>query len=220
MKKEKNILLVTIFAIAMAYLESAVVVYLRGMYGIVDLLRDLNLTIDKYTFIEIGREAATIVMLLMISLIAGNNKPKKIGYFFLSFGIWDIFYYLWLYVFIQWPKSILDWDVLFLIPLPWWGPVLSPILISILLILTGYFLVIEKQFKIRKIEWIISLSSILIILFTFMQDSINTLISGIGDLTTVRPTNYNWILFFAAYFVWFITTLRVFFLTQSKSKLS
>lgn len=216
MLKEKNILLVTFFAIAMAYLESAVVVYLRGLYKIEDLIRDMNFTPDTYTIIELGREAATIIMLAMIAVIAGNTKQKRLGYFFYSFGIWDIFYYIWLYVFIQWPQSLLDWDILFLIPLPWWGPVIAPILISALLIFTGYFFVNGNKFRINLISGIIILISMLIILFTFMEDSIRIIITGNGDLTTVRPTHYNWILFLITYLIWMGTTLKFFINNRMK----
>lgn len=216
MLKEKNILLVTFFAISMAYLESAVVVYLRGLYKIEDLIRDMNFTPDTYTIIELGREAATIIMLAMIAVIAGNTKQKRLGYFFYSFGIWDIFYYIWLYVFIQWPQSLLDWDILFLIPLPWWGPVIAPILISALLIFTGYFFVNGNKFRINLISGIIILISMLIILFTFMEDSIRIIITGNGDLTTVRPTHYNWILFLITYLIWMGTTLKFFINNRMK----
>ena len=195
----------------MAYLESAVVVYLRGMYGIEDLLRDINFQIDAYTYIEIGREAATIIMLALISSLAGNNWQKKIGYFFLAFGIWDIFYYIWLYVFIQWPKSLFEWDVLFLIPLPWWGPVIAPILISLLLIVIGYLLIIESPFRITVFSWIVFLISIIVILYTFMEDSIKIILTGEGNLAEVRPTNYDWLLFLTSFFIWILITLKVFY---------
>ena len=211
MLRQKNLITVSLFAIAMAYLESAVVVYLRAMYGIEDLLHDINLTPDIYTVIEIGREASTIVMLAVIGLLAGSTWPKKIGYFFLSFGVWDIFYYIWLYVFIQWPKSLFEWDILFLIPLPWWGPVISPILISILLISIGYLLLINAQFKITSIDWILFVLSIIALLYTFTEDSIRVIISGTGDLTQIRPTTFNWFIFLIAYAVWVLTTLKVFF---------
>ena len=209
--KEKNILLVVIFAIAMAYLESAVVVYLRAMYGIEDLLRDINFETDIYTFIEIGREAATIVMLAIISLIAGSDPQKKLGYFFLSFGIWDIFYYIWLYVFIQWPKSLLEWDILFLIPLPWWGPVIAPILISILLISIGFLLISEVKFKVTALDWIVFGISIVVLLFTFTEDSIIEILSGTGNLTEIRPTSFNWIVFLIAFAAWTVTIIKVFY---------
>lgn len=216
MRKEKNLILVSLFAIAMAYLESAVVVYLREMYHIVDLVKDTPLKPDAYTIIEIGREAATIVMLAVIGLLAGSKWPKKIGYFFLSFGVWDIFYYIWLYVFIQWPKSLFEWDILFLIPLPWWGPVIAPVIIALLLILTGYLLINEVKFKITLLDWTIFGLSIFMILFTFMEDSIKVLFSGTGDLTEIRPTVFSWILFLIAYLIWIGTTIKVFYLSNKK----
>lgn len=195
----------------MAYLESAVVVYLRAMYGINDLLNDINLEPDIYTFIEIGREAATIVMLVFIALLAGSDRQKKIGYFFIAFGIWDIFYYVWLYLFIHWPKSMLEWDILFLIPLPWWGPVIAPILISILLISIGYLLTNDIKFKVTTIDWILFCLSIIVLLYTFTEDSIISIISGMVKLTEIRPTSFNWILFLTAYIAWIITSIKVFY---------
>jgi hypothetical protein len=194
----------------MAYLESAVVVYLRGMYGIKDLLRDINLQVDAYTFIEIGREAATIVMLGIVSSLAGSSWLKKVGFFFLSFGIWDIFYYIWLYVFIQWPKSLLEWDILFLIPLPWWGPVITPILISILLIVIGYLLIVDTKFKIKRFDWFILSLSVIVILYTFMEDSINIILTGKGNLAEVRPTKFDWVLYLIFLLVWILTTFKIF----------
>jgi hypothetical protein len=211
MLKEKNIIFVGIFAIAMAYLESAVVVYLRAMYGIKDLLRDINLTPDVYTFIEIGREAATIIMLALVALLAGSNWQKKIGYFFLSFGVWDIFYYIWLYIFIQWPTSLLEWDILFLIPLPWWGPVIAPILISILLISIGFLLINDIRFKFTRIDWMLFILSIIIILYSFVEDSIWIIFSKEGNFYEIRPTSFNWILFIIPFLVWVITSVKVFY---------
>jgi hypothetical protein len=211
LQKEKNLIHVSLFAVAMAYLESAVVVYLRAMYGINDLLNDINLEPDIYTFIEIGREAATFVMLVFISLLAGDNRQKKIGYFFIAFGIWDIFYYVWLYLFIQWPKSLLEWDILFLIPLPWWGPVIAPILISILLISIGFLLINDIKFKVTTIDWILFCLSIIVLLYTFTEDSIISLTSGMIKLTEIRPTSFNWVLFLTAYVAWIIITIKVFY---------
>jgi hypothetical protein len=211
MLKEKNIIFVGIFAIAMAYLESAVVVYLRAMYGITDLLRDINLTPDVYTFIEIGREAATIIMLALVALLAGSNWQKKIGYFFLAFGVWDIFYYIWLYIFIQWPTSLLEWDILFLIPLPWWGPVIAPILISILLISIGFLLINDIKFKVTRIDWMLFILSIIIILYSFVEDSIWIIFSTEGNFYEIRPTSYSWILFIIPFLVWVITSVKVFY---------
>jgi len=211
MLRNRNLIFVGLFAIAMAYLESAVVVYLRAIYGIEDLIKDINLTPDIYTFIEMGREAATLVMLAIIGLIAGSDWQKRTGYFFLAFGIWDIFYYIWLYVFILWPKSLFEWDILFLMPFPWWGPVLAPVLISILLISIGHLLISEIKFKVTLLDWIAFGLSIIVLLYTFVEDSIEVIISGSGELTSVRPTSFNWILFLIAFAVWTTTSIKVFY---------
>ena len=211
MLRNKNLILVVIFAIAMAYLESAVVVYLRAMYGIEDLLKDTPLLADQYTIIEIGREAATLVMLVIIGLIAGNTWQRKIAFSIFAFGIWDIFYYVWLFLFIHWPKSLFEWDILFLIPLPWWGPVIAPIIISILLISISYLLIIEVKLKIKTFDWTVFCLSIIIILYTFMEDSIKTMLSGGIDINEVRPTNFNWVLFLIAYISMIITGIKVFY---------
>ena len=211
MLRNKNLILVGIFAIAMAYLESAVVVYLRAMYSIKDLLRDTPLLTDPYTVIEVGREAATLVMLIIIGIISGNTWQKRIAYSIYAFAIWDIFYYIWLFLFIQWPKSLFEWDILFLIPLPWWGPVITPVIISFLLILISYLVIIDAKFKITSFDWIIFSLSIIMILFTFMEDSIKTILSGGKNINEVRPTDFNWILFLIAYISMIITSIKVFY---------
>ena len=211
MFENKNFIPVVIFSIAMAYFESAVVVYLRAMYGIKDLLRDTNMVADAYTFIEIGREAATIIMLFMIGMIAGKDWKKKISYFILAFSIWDILYYFWLYVFIQWPKSLFEWDILFLIPLPWWGPVITPILISILLIVISYLIIIDTNFRITPFDWTTYGLIVLLILYTFMEDSVRVILFNGGNLDEVRPTNFNWILFLVAYLASVLVSIKIFY---------
>ena len=122
---------VAIFSIAMANLEAAVVVYLRRMYGIHDLMLQIPPFDPQMAAIELGRELATLIMLLSVGWIAGRKLQSRLGFSFLTFGLWDIFYYIWLCIFIGWPQSLLETDILFLLPLPWWGPVLSPVLIAV-----------------------------------------------------------------------------------------
>jgi hypothetical protein len=127
--------LVVILAIAFGYIEAAVVVYLRGIFHpdgfsfplaahfLADKSRDLLLT-------EAGREAATIVLIFAAAILSGHNRRQRAAYFLIIFAVWDIFYYVWLNVLTGWPASVLDWDILFLIPVPWAGPVLAPVLVS------------------------------------------------------------------------------------------
>jgi hypothetical protein len=125
------------FAVAMAYLESAVVVYLQGALGIDPTalfpVQEPALAGDL-ALIEVGREAATLVMLATVGWLAGRSALERLAWTAVAFGVWDILYYGWLWVFIGWPPSLGTWDLLFLIPVPWTGPVWSPVAISVALI--------------------------------------------------------------------------------------
>jgi len=202
---KKRILVIILFAIAMAYIESAIVVYLRDLYGIVNLLEDTPTKPDKLTLIEIGRELATLVMLFSIGLITGKKLQDRIGYFLIAFGIWDIFYYVWLFVFIDWPPAIMEWDILFLIPLPWWGPVLAPVLIAISMTFWGCIMVLksEKEIFIRfnKISLIGIVLGIFLMLYTFLEYSFDTFLLNKGSYKPSRDMNFNWIMFIISFLI-------------------
>jgi hypothetical protein len=123
-----------LYAVAMAYVESAVVVYLRALYYPDGFAFPLAPLPPGMVGIEIGREAATLAMLLGVAVLAGAERWERFLAFCVSFGVWDLFYYVWLWVFLRWPPSLLTWDVLFLIPVPWMGPVLAPVLVSVALV--------------------------------------------------------------------------------------
>ena len=125
--REKVAFLV-VFAAAMAFVEAAVVVYLRDLLGGGPIF-PMKFLSAKQLAVEIGREGATVVMLLCVASLPFRGGARRMGAFLLAFAAWDIFYYLWLRVTIGWPAGIADWDVLFLIPLPWVGPVWSVLLI-------------------------------------------------------------------------------------------
>ncbi|MEK6792710.1 MAG: hypothetical protein AABX95_02740 [Nanoarchaeota archaeon] len=119
MKKEswKKFWIVTIFSIAMGFLESTIVIYLRKIYYPDGFDFPLKGFIDPNILsIEWIREFFTIVMLITIGLLAGKTLYEKFAYFILSFAIWDIFYYVFLKAFLDWPQSWITWDLLFLIP--------------------------------------------------------------------------------------------------------
>jgi hypothetical protein len=131
-------LLLAIFGIAMAHFEGVVVVYLRKAIGILDARPNreaLENIPKKYIQIEKTREAATIIMLLALALLVGNDWLDMIIVFLWTFAFWDLFYYLSLYILIKWPSSMKTIDVLFLIPKPWIAPVWFPIGVSSLTII-------------------------------------------------------------------------------------
>jgi hypothetical protein len=132
------------FAVAMAYVESAVVVYLRTIYYPEGFGFPLVPMPPGMVAIEMGREAATLVMLLGLAMLAGTDRWDRILVFCIGFGVWDLAYYMWLWLFLRWPPSPLTWDVLFLIPVPWIGPVLAPVVVSVVLV-AGALLLLRKR---------------------------------------------------------------------------
>src|SRR3954453_8826832 len=131
---------VALYALAMGYVEGAAVLYLRTIYGGVDPVGPRHSPfspLPDFVAIEIGREAATMVMLLAVGYLAGYKLGGRIGAFALAFGVWDITYYVFLAATTGWPASPLANNTLFLLPLPWWGPVIAPVLLALLIAAAG-----------------------------------------------------------------------------------
>lgn len=160
----RTIFKVIIFTIAFGFVEAAVVVYLRHLLGSTEpsvSKEEILLLLPGIAFlepatalkiitnsallkIELLRETATLVMLATIAVLAGKKTLEKIAFFFLAFGIWDIFYYIFLRLTIGWPTSLSDLDLFFLLPIPLAGPVFVPVIISSILILTS-LIYLRKQ---------------------------------------------------------------------------
>ena len=126
----------------MGHMEGVVVVYIREIMGLVPTPEDLTqAAVAKVPAwimdIEKTREAATIIMLVCLALLAGRNGWEKLGTFLLSFGVWDITYYVALKLMIDWPRSLAALDLLFMLPRYWYGPIWLPVLISCGLITLG-----------------------------------------------------------------------------------
>jgi hypothetical protein len=193
-------LTVVIFALAMAWVESAVVYYLRSMiHRIVPYQPNPLPVAGGFGFAEGMRELATMVMLLTVGILAGRNWKSRLGYSAIAFGVWDIFYYVFLKVMCGFPSTLLDWDVLFLLPLPWWGPVLAPVSIALLMILWG---TVVSSWRIERARngsewkaWGLNFLGITLALYLFMADSIRVANKGLDALRDVLPQSFNWPLF-------------------------
>lgn len=167
-----NIIAAWAFAIGFGLVEAMVVIYLRHILattthdiftnaaslstraslfslGYVVFLRPEVLSAWDTLHLEIFREIATMMMLIIVAYLVGRNIIERIAYYLMCFGVWDIFYYIWLRLFISWPKSIFDIDVLFLVPVPWIGPVWVPTLISVGMIAASFYL-LGLKFKSLK----------------------------------------------------------------------
>ena len=194
---------VVIFAIAMAWVESAVVFNLRSMIDRIEPYQPEPFPIiGGFASVELPREFATLVMLFAAGFLAGRTWRARIGYAVIAFGVWDIFYYVFLKMICGWPHSLLDWDILFLLPLPWWGPVLAPVLISLLMILWGTFATQFERTTPPALSnwraWILNFAGVALALYVFMADSIAAAHHGMDAIRTVLPDKFNWPLFCVA----------------------
>ena len=200
----RRLLVVAVFAVAMAWVEAAVVFYLRRMADRIDPYQSNPLSLaDDIGRAEVIREAATVVMLLAVAWLAGRTWRARFGFFAAAFGAWDLFYYVFLVPLTGWPRSLLDWDILFLIPLPWWGPVLAPVVIALLMIVGGVVLTYNDECTgppLWPARWAIGLSAMGagLALDVFMADAIRAVLQG-QPAQHVLPQTFNWPLFLVAW---------------------
>lgn len=170
----RAIIILTIFSIAMGFMESAVVVYLREIYYPAGFDFPLKVIDNRIGLTEILREAATMIMLITAGIIAGRSKTERFGFFIFCFAVWDIFYYIFLKALLGWPESLLTWDILFLIPVAWVGPVVSPVINSLsmilLAILISYFTDKNISLKISSREWSLLILGSIVIIVSYTYD--------------------------------------------------
>jgi hypothetical protein len=210
----RTLIWLTLFSIAMGYLETSVVVYLRKIYypdgfkfPLVPVTRDIATT-------EFWREAATLIMLIGAGVMAGRNSLQRFVFFLYTFAIWDIFYYVFLKVILNWPESLFTWDILFLIPVPWVGPVLAPCFVSLSMItftlVVVYFQEKNVIVKVSFRQWLLLITGSVIAIISFMWDYI-IYVSSYGDdvgvwtlssngnmfdeVKNYVPAHFNWGLF-------------------------
>lgn len=209
MKRIKYILSVlTIFSIAMGFLESAVVVYIRALYYPNGFEFPL-IPFDNIILVtELFRELATMLMLLSIAIVIGKNFIQRFAMFLYAFGIWDIFYYLFLKLLIDWPASLFTWDILFLLPVPWIGPVLVPCLLSLTMITLALSLIFlqERQYQVELhlVDWILLILGSLVVIGSFTADYLSIIMKStkskevgslLDNLQDFVPNEYNWFVF-------------------------
>jgi hypothetical protein len=208
---KRTVLALLLFGTAFGYLEAAVVTYLRALHEPArqrfypgrppaDLFP--LLTLDQVRAaapgqmqtlaIEIGREAATIVMLAAVALAVARTTGDWAAAFVITFGTWDITFYVFLKVLLGWPASVLTWDILFLLPVPWVGPVLAPVLVSAVMIAAGvWHLRAQAQgqpIRIGGAQWSGVMAGAAIIVISFAMDYRNIMAGGV-------PRQFNWWVF-------------------------
>ena len=203
-----------VFATAMGFLEGIVVVYLRELYYPDGFTFPLRLMSSDLVTAEWIREIATLVMLAGVGIITGRNGLQRLFYALFAFGVWDIVYYGALKLLLGWPESLMTWDLLFLIPVSWLGPVLAPVINSVTMIIMALLFIGRQEtgYYIRPglSDWVLIISGAFVILYTYLADYSRLLLeSGVlgsrgsteaGErlvqmITTYIPDNYRWTLF-------------------------
>ena len=218
---------ITIFSITMAFIETSVVVYLRKLYysegfGFPFKMIEIDIGITEFF-----RELATIIMLVSVGIIAGENKLQRFAYFIYAFAIWDIFYYVFLKIILNWPESLLTWDLLFLIPVVWVGPVIAPIICSIGMIFFALSIIYlqnkNKSIKINLYEWFMLIIGSVVIVVSFIMDYLGFLnnkysfyeiftYSWVSEpnksLEQYIPQQFHWLIFFIGILIIFIAIMK------------
>lgn len=191
--------LVVLYALAMAWVEAAVVFYLRTMLDRIVPHQPNPLPVGPgFAMAELVREASTLVMLAAVGWLAGRTWRSRAAYMLLAFGVWDIGYYVWLVPLTGWPRSLADWDLLFLIPLPWWGPVWAPTAIASLMVAFGA-VVVRAEAAGRSAwpgrpAWVAAALGAGLALHVFMADALRVVAGG-GDFDVLRemlPARFQW----------------------------
>jgi hypothetical protein len=203
----RTIAALLLFGVSFGYLEAAVVVYLRAIYDPIrerlhpgrgpqdlfplispDQLKAAGPENSRRLAIEIGREACTIIMLAAFGCVAGRNFNQRMAAFAVAFGLWDISFYVFLRLMIGWPQSLFTWDILFLIPLPWVGPVITPVLVSITLIACGFVSLLRGGLPAKPWQWMAMVAGGVVVILAFVWDFRNTTTGG-------QPNPFHWPLF-------------------------
>jgi hypothetical protein len=200
-----------LFGVAFAYVEAAVVVYLRAVEepirreasagGLRDEVFPL-LTVEQLKqagpehfhllLVELGRELATLVTLAAAGLAVARNFRQWLAGFMIAFGVWDVFYYVFLKLLINWPDSLWTWDILFLLPVVWVGPVISPLLVAVSMVVAGTITLWRESagrpIRFRWFHWAAIFGGGLVLVLAFCWDHQNTSAGG-------WPNPFNWPLF-------------------------
>jgi hypothetical protein len=203
---KRSVIPLLLFGTAFGYLEAAVVSYLRMLHEparqqfypgrdpgelfpllTLDQLHAARGQQQRTLGIELGREGATIVMLAAIALAVARTAGEWAAAFVIAFGTWDIAFYVFLKALLGWPPSLFTWDILFLIPVPWVGPVLAPVLVSVAMIAAG-IRYLRSPIHLGARHWAGILAGAGVILVSFMLDYRNVMAAGM-------PHPFNWGLF-------------------------
>ncbi|MCG6935960.1 MAG: hypothetical protein LJE73_08705 [Proteobacteria bacterium] len=208
----RTLVWLTLFAIAMAQVEASIVVHLRTIYYPADPrhIFPLVLMSHHHLAIELIRELATVVMLLSVAVLAATGMVRRFAAFVYVFGLWDLFYYIWLKLMIGWPVSLLEWDVLFLIPWPWFGPWPAPALIALVFTAWGSRVLLSSgTIHLRPWPGILFLVGTLLALAAFLLPAFALLPGGEAAFDGYQPDRFLWGLYLIGVLLMTVSLWRI-----------
>lgn len=212
MKPRALLLWLAAYAMAMALVEAAIVVHLRHLYYPENpraLFPLILLNADDLAR-ELARESATVVMILAVAMLAARDGVRRFAAFVFVFGLWDLFYYFWLKVYLDWPAQWLEWDILFLIPWPWLGPWLAPVLIALLFTFWGgWALATPRAVRLHRADALLFVAGALLALAAFLAPSWPLLSGGAAAFHGWLPGTFAWPLYAAGFAGMAVALLRV-----------
>jgi len=172
---------IILFAIAMGYLESSVVVYLRELYYPEGFNFPLKVMAQEIAVTELYREAATLVMIFAVSVLAAKFWLHRFAWFLVVFSIWDLAYYFFLKILVGWPESLFTTDILFLLPSMWTGPVIAPVINSLTMILLALVILNSRKglhpvLHLSNVLWTLLILGSVIVLIAYMKDFVSYVI--------------------------------------------
>ncbi|RPI60779.1 MAG: hypothetical protein EHM50_06790 [Lysobacterales bacterium] len=192
----------TTYAIAMAHVEAALVIYLRRLYYAGDPLTlfPLEMLPNPDLAIELARELATLVMITAVAFLHAKRGWRVFAAFLYVFGLWDIAYYAWLKAMLGWPTSWLEWDVLFLIPWPWLGPWIAPVLAAAVFVIWGARTLLSSPAAPPLTRSALTAFAVgtAIVIGAFLVPGL-TIITGAAPAEGYRPGAFDWALFALGY---------------------
>ncbi len=161
-----------VFALALGWIEAAVVVYLRELYYPGGFRFPVILMPSRLVVVETVREACTLVVLGAVAWLAARRTAARMGAFLLLFGVWDLTYYGVLKLVLGWPDRLATWDILFLIPLPWIGPVWAPGVVAVLFVIAGSYLfwTADRSRSYRRQDVAVLILSAVVIIAAFLAE--------------------------------------------------
>jgi hypothetical protein len=189
----------------MAFLESAVVIYIREIYYPEGFGFPLQPMETALVLTEVIREAATVVMILSVALLASGKRPEIFANFLVIFGVWDIFYYLFLKMLVGWPATLQTWDILFFIPVMWVGPVWAPVVNSLMMIALGtallYFSPNGKTARFNRHEWALLILGAVLVFTSYTESFTGYLLEHFSAGEWLGPGNHDRIMDLSTRFV-------------------